>query len=53
MGAVSLQLSRTSFIDLPTLVIGAISIYFLLRFKINSTWLILGGALAGLAAHSF
>ncbi len=53
MGAVSLQLSRTSFIDLPTLVIGAISIYFLLRFKINSTWLILGGALAGLTAHFF
>jgi chromate transporter len=53
MGAVSLQLSRTSFIDLPTLVIGAISMYFLLRFKINSTWLILGGALAGLAAHFF
>ena len=53
MAAVSFQLSRTSFIDLPTLVIGAISMYFLLRFKINSTWLILGGALAGLAAHFF
>ena len=47
MTAVTFQLGRASLIDLPTILIGLISLGLLLRFKVNSTWLIAGGALAG------
>jgi hypothetical protein len=30
-------------------IIAAISLFLLLRFKLNSTWLIAGGAVAGIA----
>ncbi len=47
MAAVSYQLGRASLTDLPTLAIFVISTALLFRFKISSTWLIVGGALAG------
>jgi chromate transporter len=48
MAAVTWQLGRASIIDLPTVLMAFISLGLLIRFKINSTWLILGGALLGL-----
>ena len=48
MAAVTWQLGRASFVDLPTLAIGLISAVLLIRFKVNSTWLVLGGATIGL-----
>jgi chromate transporter len=48
MAAVTLQLGQASLIDVPTLLVFAVSVIVLFRFKVNSTWLILGGALVGL-----
>ena len=49
MAAVTLELGQASLIDWPTALIALISLGVLLRFKLNSTWLIAGGALTGLA----
>lgn len=47
MAAVTFQLAGSSLTDLYTILIAIISLFLLLRYKINSTWLIAGGALAG------
>ena len=48
MAAVTIQLSSSSLTDFPTGLIAVVSLILLLRYKINSTWLIAGGALVGL-----
>jgi chromate transporter len=50
MGAVTLELGRASLIDPFTIIIALVSIALLIRFRINSTWLIVGGALIGLVS---
>jgi chromate transporter len=50
MAAVTLQLSRAALVDIPTVVIGAISALLLIYSRINSAWLILAAGLIGLAA---
>lgn len=52
MGGVAWQLGRVSVIDIPTLVIAMVAALLLLRYKVNSAWLVLGGALAGFAIYS-
>lgn len=47
MAAVTVQLGQAALIDLPTLILFALSVGLLFRFRANSTWLIIGGALAG------
>ncbi len=47
MAAVTLQLASSSLRDFYTIFIAVISLVLLLRYKINSTWLIAGGAMAG------
>ena len=47
MGAVTIQLAGSSLIDLYTIIIAIISLILLLHYKMNSTWLIAGGAIAG------
>ncbi|MGE5775075.1 MAG: chromate transporter, partial [Chloroflexota bacterium] len=47
MAAVTVQLGISSLIDLYTAIIAIISLVLLLRYKVNSTWLIAGGAIAG------
>jgi chromate transporter len=47
MAAVSLQLGRTALVDIWAYVLALAAIVLLLRFKINSAWLVLGGALIG------
>jgi chromate transporter len=49
MGAVSWQLGVASLIDPLTIAIASASLFMLIRFKINSTWLIAGGGLLGLS----
>jgi len=48
MLGVTIQLARTAIIDPITILVALVSLFLLLRFKINSTWLIAGGVLIGL-----
>lgn len=50
MAAVTWRLGRASMIDPVTILITVVSMVLLLRFKVNSTWLIIGGALVGFLA---
>jgi chromate transporter len=47
MAAVTWQLGRASLTDPLTILIALASLVLLIRFKVNSTWLIAGGAVAG------
>jgi chromate transporter len=49
MAVVAWVLSRSTFVDVYTLIAAAVAAVLLLRFRVNTTWLILGGALFGLA----
>ena len=49
MAGVTLQLTQAALVDPLTMAIALISAVLLFRFRINSTWLIAGGAIAGLA----
>jgi chromate transporter len=48
MAAVTWQLGRTSLVDPLTVVVALLSAGLLLRYNINATWLIAGGAVVGL-----
>jgi chromate transporter len=48
MAAVTLELTRASFPDVVTIIIGLVSLVLLIRFKLSSTWLIAAGAMVGL-----
>ena len=50
MAAVLVQLGRSSLTNPVTILIGLISAILLIRFRVNSTWLILGGGVIGLAS---
>jgi chromate transporter len=51
MAAVTYQLGRSAIVDWLTIALAVASAILLLRFRINSAWLVLGGALAGIAAQ--
>lgn len=48
MAGVTLQLAGTAFVDIPTIVIGIVAAILLFRFRVNPTWLVIGGAGVGL-----
>jgi chromate transporter len=48
MAVVTWQLGRVAVSDAATAVIALVSGILLFRFRLNSSWLVLGGALAGL-----
>jgi chromate transporter len=52
MLAVTVELGRAALIDVPSWAMGLTGAALLLRYKLNSTWLILGGALSGIALHA-
>ena len=49
MAAVTVDLARNSIVDIPTALLAIAAAVLLIRFRVNSTWLIIGGALVGLA----
>jgi chromate transporter len=53
MAVVMLHLGRAAFVDAPTIVIGAAGAFLLMRYGVNATWLILGGAAAGWLVHAW
>jgi chromate transporter len=50
MAAVAWQLGTTSIVDGLTAALALGSTVLLIRFRVNSAWLVLGGGLAGLLA---
>ena len=48
MLVVTYQLGRAALVDLPTIVLAVISAVMLFRFRVNSAWLVLAGAIIGL-----
>jgi chromate transporter len=48
MAAVMYQIGRDSLVDPLAIIIGLVSLVLLLRFRVNSTWLIAGGAAVGI-----
>lgn len=50
MAAVTWQLARAAFTDWFTVGLGLVSALLLFRFHVSTTWLLVGGALAGLVA---
>jgi chromate transporter len=51
MAVVTLQLCRTAIVDVPAALLVVIASALLIRFKLNSTWLVLGGAATGFLVH--
>jgi chromate transporter len=51
MAAVSYQLGRSAIVDWVTIGLAIASAVLLLRFRVNSAWLVLGGAVIGIAAR--
>jgi len=48
LAIVTFELGRSALVDVPTIVLAAASAVLLLRFEVNSAWLVIGGALLGL-----
>jgi chromate transporter len=52
MAVVTLQLARAAVVDVATALLAVASLVLLVRWRLNSTWLILGGALTGALVHA-
>jgi chromate transporter len=52
MAAVTLQVGRASLIDWPTILVALVATLALLRYKVNSTWLVLAGGIAGIVIQA-
>jgi chromate transporter len=51
MLVVTYELSRAALVDLKTIILALVSAVILFRFRINSAWLVLGGAIAGMLLY--
>ena len=49
MAVVAVELGRAALVDAPTVAVAAIATLLLVRWKVNTTWLVLAGALVGAA----
>jgi len=49
MAAVTLFLARAAIVDVTTILLAASSAFILIRYRVNSAWLVLGGGLIGVA----
>lgn len=52
MAVVTIQLGRAALTDGPTVVLALAAAVLLVRFRLNATWLVFGGAIAGWAVHA-
>ncbi len=53
MAVVTWYLGRAAVVDVTTLVLAAVSAVLLLRFRVNSLWVVVGGALPGFLTRVF
>ena len=51
MAVVALALARAAVVDAPTAVLAAASAILLIRLRVSSVWLVVGGGIAGLIAR--
>jgi len=51
MVVVTYQLGRAAIVDFPTIALAVLSGVILFSFRVNSAWLVLGGAIAGLLIY--
>jgi chromate transporter len=49
MAAVTLFLARAAIVDVTTVLLAASSAFVLIRYRVNSAWLVVGGGVIGLA----
>jgi chromate transporter len=52
MASVAILLGRATLVDGWTWALGLVSAILLVRYRVNSTWLICAGAAAGILLHS-
>ena len=52
MAGVSIQLGQAALFDVVTIALAGVSLLILLRWKVNSAWLISAGAVVGLGGAS-
>jgi chromate transporter len=52
MAHVGWLFARAALFNIPAILLAAISAALVVRYKVNSAWLVLGGALAGLLLHA-
>ena len=52
MAVVTAQIARAALVDVTTVGLALVSAALLLRYRVNSTWLVLGGAAAGWLVHA-
>lgn len=53
MATVSWQFARAALVNVPAVALGLVSLIFVFRYKVNSAWLVLGGAAAGIVLRVF
>lgn len=53
MGVAALQLGRAAVVDIWTAVLAIFSALLLVKYRINSMWLVLGGAIVGIIGYVF
>jgi chromate transporter len=53
MGFVGWQFARETLVNVPAILMAVTATVVLLRFKLNSAWLVLGGAVFGILAKAF
>ena len=49
MAFVGWQFGRATLVNVPAIILAVLSAVLIFRYKVNSTWLVLGGAAAGIA----
>ena len=52
MAFVGFQFARAALINWPLIAVALLSVLLVFRYKINSTWLVLGGAVLGILLHT-
>ena len=53
MAFVGWQFGRAALVNIPAVILAALSVVLVFRYKVNSTWLVLGGAAAGIVLRVF
>ena len=53
MAFVGYQFARAALTNFLLIAVAIVSAFLVFRYKVNSTWLVLGGAILGILLHTF